>query len=74
MIITSILALADQVGGLITRYGKPAAATGRALIDLMNDSKEILSEPDQAVLQRRLDQLQRDVNAHADRTIDSLGD
>lgn len=72
--IASILALADRVGELVTRYGKPAVAAGRAAIDLMTDAKEVLGESDQGVLQRRLDQLQREVNAHADRTIDSLGD
>ena len=72
--IASLLTLAGTVQQLIAKVGKPAVATGRAVMDLLEDAKEVASTTDQAALQSRLDALQAEVNAHADRTIDSLGD
>lgn len=72
-LLKSVLAVADKVAPTIVPGAGPALAAGHAVIDLINHTKEIVGTHDQAALNDRLDALQARVNAHADRTIDSLG-
>ncbi len=77
--IQSILALARQIapiiGGLTgTPYVALAIKAGEAVVDLIDDVKTTAGSDNQQELQAARDEIVARVNAHADRTINNLGD
>jgi hypothetical protein len=73
-LLGDILKVAETVVPLIVPGSAGAIVAGKALIDLIDRSQEIIGssaplEQKKADLERRIGE----INAHADRTMDSLG-
>jgi hypothetical protein len=67
-ILTGIINVGTQVAPLLGDKGAKAVAAANALSQLLADAKAMAGPQDAA----KLDDLQTQVNAHADRTIDNL--
>lgn len=78
-VINDILEMARRAAPVVdeltgTKYASAAVSAANAIGTLIDNIKETASETDQAKLQQTRDELEKSVLAHADRTIDNLGD
>lgn len=72
-IAKQMLVLAENVLPMVGGpLGSAAIIAARGVIGMIDNTKAVFAESDQAALQSKRDELEAAVMAHADRTIDSL--
>lgn len=72
-LLNSVVDLAETVGPLLGPVGAAGAAVADAVRDTVNRATVIATETNEPELQAKLTTALANMNAHADRTIDSLG-
>jgi hypothetical protein len=72
-LLEAAVKVAETAGPLLGPAGVAGAAAAGAIRDLVNRTEVIAAETGETELQDRLAKALLDMNAHADRTLDSLG-